>query len=112
MTSTVPADVYGLSQQALQQIKQCLASFSAIEQAILYGSRALGSFRPGSDIDMVIIGQQFSHQNLLQLLTALDDLLLPYSFDISRIQDIENKDLLSHIARVGKVIYQPAVKNV
>ena len=107
MTSTVPADVYGLSQQALQQIKQCLASFSAIEQAILYGSRALGS-----DIDMVIIGQQFSHQNLLQLLTALDDLLLPYNFDISRIQDIENKDLLSHIARVGKVIYQPVVKNV
>ena len=111
MNSTMPADLYGLSQQALQQIKQCLASFSAIEQALLYGSRAMGTFRSGSDIDLVIVGPQFSHQQLLQLITALDDLLLPYSFDISRIQDIENKELLAHIARVGKVFYQPAVKN-
>ena len=102
----MPAENFGLSQQALRQIRQCLAQHAQIEQAVLYGSRAMGTYRPGSDIDLVIVGAQFSHQQLLQLLTTLDDTLLPYSFDIIRIQDIENKDLLAHIARVGKVFYQ------
>ncbi|PKM17978.1 MAG: hypothetical protein CVV11_17920 [Gammaproteobacteria bacterium HGW-Gammaproteobacteria-15] len=106
MNSKMPAENYGLSRQALQQIRQCLAQQAQIEQAVLYGSRAMGTYRPGSDIDLVIVGPQFSHQQLLQLLTTLDDMLLPYSFDISRMQDIENADLLAHIARVGKVLYQ------
>jgi predicted nucleotidyltransferase len=106
MNNIMPAENYGLSQQALQQIRQCLAQHAQIEQAVLYGSRAMGTYRPGSDIDLVIVGPKFSHQQLLQLLTALDDTLLPYSFDISRIQDIENEDLLAHITRVGKVLYQ------
>lgn len=106
MTNMMSVEAYGLDAQALQQIRQCLKKFSHIEQAVLYGSRAMGNFRPGSDIDLVIVGQQFSHQQLLQLLTMLDDLLLPYSFDISRRQDIENQDLLAHIDRVGKVFYQ------
>lgn len=106
MNSMMPAENYGLSQQALQLIRQCLAQHAQIEQALLYGSRAMGTYRPGSDIDLVIVGPKFSHQQLLKLLTSLDDTLLPYSFDIIRIQDIENKDLLAHIARVGKVFYQ------
>lgn len=89
-----------------QQILQVLANFTDIEQVILYGSRAMGREKPGSDIDLVIVGEDFSHLQLLQLLTALDELLLPYSFDISRLQDINNADLLAHIQRVGKIFYQ------
>jgi predicted nucleotidyltransferase len=96
----------GLPANTAQQIQQVLAAFAAIEQVILYGSRAMGRATPGSDIDLVIVGENFSHLNLLQLLTKLDDLLLPYSVDISRLQDIQNADLLAHIQRVGKVFYQ------
>ena len=100
------AELFGLPAAALQQIRQCMANFVTIDQVTLYGSRAMGTHRPGSDIDLVVQGEHFSHQQLLQLMTALDDLLLPYQFDICRRQDIGHQDLLAHIERVGQVFYQ------
>jgi predicted nucleotidyltransferase len=97
---------FGLSGSTVQQIQQVLADYPSIEQVILYGSRAMGREKPGSDIDLVIVGDAFNHQQLLHLLTALDDLLLPYSFDISRIADIANPELQAHIQGGGQVFYQ------
>ncbi|RVU34405.1 nucleotidyltransferase domain-containing protein [Rheinheimera riviphila] len=97
---------FGLSGCMVQQIQQVLAAYPSIEQVLLYGSRAMGKEKYGSDIDLVIVGADFSHQQLLHLLTALDDLLLPYSFDISRLDDIANPELHAHIQRVGQVFYQ------
>ncbi len=104
------ADLFGLPAAALQQIRQCMASFSTLDQVILYGSRAMGTERRGSDIDLVVQSEHFSHQHLLQLMTALDDLLLPYQFDICRYQDIAHQDLLAHIERVGQVFYQRGMR--
>lgn len=97
---------FGLSGSTVQQIQQVLATYPAIEQVILYGSRAMGKEKPGSDIDLVVVGDAFSHPQLLHLMTALDDLLLPYFFDISRLADIANPELHAHIQRVGQVLYQ------
>lgn len=97
---------FGLPATTVQKIQQVFADYNSIEQVILYGSRAMGREKPGSDIDLVIVGDAFSHQQLLQLLTALDNLLLPYSFDISNLNDISNPELQTHIQNVGKVFYQ------
>jgi uncharacterized protein len=101
----MPSDAFGLTSSTLAAIQQTLALFPEIEQVIVYGSRAMGRERPGSDIDLMIQGADFTHQQLLSLLTQLDDLMLPYSFDLCRQQDIANPDLLEHIRRVGKVFY-------
>ena len=98
-------DSTGLPEQAVHAIRQVFGQFPAVEQAILYGSRAKGSYRPGSDIDLTLKGEQLTHQNLLDIELALDDLLLPWKFDLSLHQHLDNPALLEHIDRVGKTFY-------
>ncbi|MNG09910.1 Nucleotidyltransferase domain protein [compost metagenome] len=98
-------DNAGLPEDAIQSIRQVLSQFPAVEQAILYGSRAKGTYRPGSDIDLTLKGGLLTYQNLLDIELALDDLLLPWKIDLSLHPQIDNPALLEHIARVGKTLY-------
>ncbi len=97
---------FGLSGPQLAAIRQIFSHFSDIQSVTLYGSRAMDRYRPGSDIDLMVSGTDFSHQQLLKLMTELDDLLLPWRFDLCRQQDISNPELLQHINRVGCLFYQ------
>ena len=96
---------FGLEKRILQKITGVLASVPEVDQAIVYGSRAKGNNREGSDIDITLKGEKLSLKALNQLSLALDDLDLPYLFDLSIYHHIQNSDLLDHIQRVGKVIY-------
>jgi len=96
---------YGLTDKTLSQITAVLASHPEVETAILYGSRAKGNYRTGSDIDLTLTGNSLTLETLSRIDNALDELLLPYSFDISILSQIDNPQLLEHIARVGKTIY-------
>ncbi|HAG92177.1 MAG TPA: hypothetical protein DCL41_09905 [Bdellovibrionales bacterium] len=95
-------NLFGLSQASLQKIGSVLKRHSQIERAIVYGSRAMGNFKPSSDIDLTLVGENLSTSDLLQIESELDDLLLPYSIDLSLFHQIENSDLKEHIQRVGK----------
>ena len=95
----------GLSEDDVQSIREALRHFPKIRTAILYGSRAKGSYRPGSDIDLTLKGDELTHHDLLDIELALDDLLLPYKIDLSLHHQIDNPQLLDHIARVGKSFY-------
>lgn len=97
---------YGLPDNNLQSIKSILANYKNLHSAILYGSRAKGNFKASSDIDLTLVGNELTYKNLVNILLELDDLLLPYEFDLSIHKDIDNEGLLSHISRVGEVIYQ------
>lgn len=96
---------YGLSSQTIQAIQDVLAKFPQVEKAILYGSRAKGNYRTGSDIDLTLSGKDLNTALLLRIETELDDLLLPYTIDISLFRHIENPDLVAHIDRVGVNFY-------
>lgn len=98
--------MYGLKKETVQKIKSILASYTAVEEAVLYGSRAKGNFRPGSDIDLVLKGNNLNLQMINKISLDLDDLLLPYLFDLSIYHQITNADLIEHIGRVGKVFYK------
>jgi predicted nucleotidyltransferase len=97
---------YGLKDKDIFAIKNVLADFESVEQAILYGSRAKGNFKPASDIDLTFKGAGINITILNKIANQLDDLLLPYTFDLSIYQHIQNPDLLAHIERVGKMFYQ------
>ena len=88
----------------IEKIVSVFAQHPEIEKAILYGSRAIGNFRNGSDIDLVLVGDVV-FSTLLKIESQLDDLLLPYKIDLSVLHKIENKDLIEHINRVGKDFY-------
>jgi len=95
--------MYGISQNALDKIKAVLCSHKNIENVILYGSRAKGSYKEGSDIDLTIKGN-LTFDNLTKISLDLDNLNLPWKIDLCLYNQIENKELLKHIDRVGVVV--------
>ena len=96
---------YGLKPTTIQAIQDVFANYPLIDKAILYGSRAKGNYRNGSDIDLVLEGLDLDLSLQFKIENELDDLLLPYKIDLSIYHKIENQDLLKHIERVGKVFY-------
>jgi uncharacterized protein len=96
---------FGLRQSIIAEINGVFAQYPEIEQAILYGSRAKGNYRNGSDIDLTLIGD-LTYNQLLQVENAIDDLLLVHTIDLSLYRQIDNPELLAHIQRVGQVFYQ------
>jgi len=92
--------MYGISQSALDKIKTVLFSMQGVEHVILYGSRAKGNYKEGSDIDLTIKGN-LTFDDLTKTSVALDDLNLPWKIDLSLYSQIKNKELLEHIDRVG-----------
>jgi len=97
---------HGLSVSTVERIVSVLAHYPEIEKAVLYGSRAKGNYRTGSDIDLTLFGDRITHTLLTRLDNELDDLLLPYKFDISLFADLTHPDLIDHINRVGVAFYE------
>lgn len=99
---------FGLSANVMTQLHSVLAQHPNIERAVVYGSRAKGNYRPGSDIDLTLFSQQdkeINFQELCNILDEIDDLLLPYTVDLSVFKELENPELRAHIERVGKNFY-------
>ncbi len=97
---------YGLTNTDLQKLTMLFARNRKIERVILYGSRAKGNYKPFSDIDITLIGEGLTRSDVNRLASDIDDLLLPYQFDISIFASLKNKELIEHIKRVGIGIYQ------
>ncbi|MDE0015663.1 nucleotidyltransferase domain-containing protein [Candidatus Poribacteria bacterium] len=97
---------YGLPDRTLQKIQGVLSHYPQIESAILYGSRATGTYRNGSDIDLTLCGDTLTHSILSRIDTELDDLLLPYTIDLSIFHQIDNPDMVEQIQRIGVNFYE------
>jgi type I restriction enzyme S subunit len=96
---------FGLGAENIRKIQAVLAQYVEIEKVMIYGSRAKGNYKPGSDIDLSLFGKALSEDQLLRLENQLDDLMLPYQFDLNRFHSLQNKALIEHIERVGIVLY-------
>lgn len=98
---------YGLQDSAIQKICTVLAHYPQVEQAILYGSRAKGNFKNGSDIDLTLYGgADLTLDVVYKIIDEFDDLILPYSIDLSIFREISDPDVIEHIQRVGVAFYQ------
>ena len=97
---------HGLPAVTVDRIREVLRHYPEVERALLYGSRAKGTCRPGSDIDLTLCGHGLNHTLLTRIGNELDDLLLPYRFDLSIFSKISHPDLLEHIRRVGVTFYE------
>jgi predicted nucleotidyltransferase len=97
---------HGLSAATVTKIHEVLSRHPEVERAILYGSRAKGNFKPGSDIDLTLTGSGLDQRIRGRIDEELDDLLLPYEFDLSLFADLTHPELVDHIRRVGIVFYE------
>lgn len=96
---------WGLEADEADGIRRVLSAHPEVTKAMVYGSRALGTHRPGSDIDLTLAGQ-IKWAELHQIETELDNLDLPYTIDLSIESQIENPALLQHIKDHGQTIYE------
>lgn len=97
-------DEFGLSQSVMTALENVLRSYSVeIKQVIIYGSRARGDYKPGSDIDLAIDAPKMSAKTFVKLWNELDDLPIIYSLDVIHLQEIANPNLKAEIAHQGKV---------
>ena len=96
---------FGLEEDTINKINGVFRQYENIEEVIVYGSRAKGNFKTGSDIDLTIKSKMVTLTELLQVENRLDDLLLPYKIDLSLFDQISNIALVEHIERVGKIFY-------
>lgn len=90
----------------LQALYATLASVPEVEEAIIYGSRARGTNRIASDIDITLKGKALTYLQLALLDAKIDELYLPYFVDLSLFSMLKNPDLLESINREGKVLYK------
>lgn len=97
---------FGLKEHTIEKIKQVFIKYPQIEKVVIYGSRAKGNYKTGSDIDLTIKGKEINLSLLNKLENELDDLFLPYTFDISIYKHIKNKSLIEHIERLGLCFFE------
>ena len=97
----------GLPEPVIQKIRAVFGHYPQVEKAVLYGSRAEGIYKNGSDIDLTLHGGEDLTLNVLcKIANDLDDLYLPYTIDLSIFHDISDSDLIGNIQRVGVTIYE------
>ncbi|MEN6462304.1 MAG: nucleotidyltransferase domain-containing protein [Syntrophomonas sp.] len=98
---------FGLSEKSLAMIIEALSRWSEIRQASIFGSRATGDYKKGSDVDIVIYGSQITEEIVVGLAALLNEgLPLPYYFDIVHYESISNDALKNEIDSYGKLLYK------
>ena len=98
--------IHGLSTATLEKVRTVLERFPEVERAVLFGSRAKGTHKPGSDIDLALQGAALDWRIVGRIYEALDDLLLPYSFSLIIHDQATDPEVAAHIARVGIPIFE------
>ncbi len=96
---------FGLSDKTILSLRSVFTKFPSIQKVIIYGSRAKGNFKPGSDIDLTLITSENDLSFLFEVENAIEELLLPYKVDLSFYSSLDNENLKDHINRVGVEFY-------
>lgn len=103
---------FGLTQKQFQLIEDAISSFSDIEKVIIFGSRVTGKFRASSDIDLAVFGKNLNGTLINRLASALDDLPLPFMFDVLNYDTIQNRNLKDKINSQGKLFFERQLNSV
>ena len=97
--------MFGIYPKSFDEITSILQSCKRIDEVIIYGSRAKGNYKEGSDIDLTIKGA-ITDDDFNKIWHDLDDSYIPYKFDISIYANLTSDSLKEHIDRVGKIFYK------
>lgn len=101
--------MFGLRESDLFEIKEVLSSHKEIQTALIFGSRAKGNFKNGSDVDIALKGENISYRLLLELQSHLNEkTMMPYKFDVIDYNAKSNSDLTEHIDRIGIIFFKQA----
>ena len=97
--------MFGLPQNTIIEVQAIFTKYPSIEEVIIYGSRAKGDYKKGSDIDLTLKGS-VANVELSNIIDELDESYIPYLFDVSIYNQLQSDSLKEHINSVGKVFYK------
>ena len=97
---------FGLSEREINTIREIFKKYPDIEAVYIFGSRAKGSFKEGSDIDLAVINEGVDTMTIARIKGEFEESSLPCRVDIVSYPDINHKELIDHIDRVGVLIYE------
>lgn len=103
--------MFGLTDRDIELIIQAIKNFDEIEDASIFGSRAMGNYKKGSDVDIAIMGKEVTRETEAGLSDLLNDIYpFPYFFDVLHFEHIKNEKLVEHINNVGIKIFDKTLK--
>ena len=99
----------GLSDKQYLQLIDILSQNINIESALLFGSRAMGTYKDNSDIDIALFGKQLMLTDLSKLLSAIEETTIPYKVDLLIKHKIKNQALIDHIDQYGVEVFRASI---
>jgi len=105
MLATTATDKFGLTKRDTECLYSILSKYPAIELVYVFGSRAKGNFKPGSDIDLAIMNAGITDETIRSLKVDFEESALPYIVDIINYPHLKNQALKEHIDRIGIQLY-------
>lgn len=97
---------FGLTQKDVTLMCESFKRFPEIEEVVIFGSRAMGNYKKGSDVDITVKGDKVTYDTVARLNAVLnEELPIPYVIDVLDYGSIKNKALLKHIRIYGKELY-------
>lgn len=101
----------GLNDKEISMLKDSLKVNPKIEYALVFGSRAMGNCKKGSDVDIALFGSDLSIKDISRILEDMDNKLFPYFLDIVIYDKISNLKLKAHIDEFGEELYRKSANN-
>ncbi|TDE13812.1 nucleotidyltransferase family protein [Dyadobacter psychrotolerans] len=99
--------MFGLQETDILAIQHALENYPGVKEAYIFGSRAKGNYRKGSDVDIALKGDNISFSHILTIAGYLnEDTMMPYHFDVLDYDAIQNQQLTEHIDRAGILFYK------
>jgi predicted nucleotidyltransferase len=98
---------FGITEKSFELLQKIFVRYPQIEEVIIFGSRAKGNYKKGSDIDLAIKGEQCSSGLALKLQSQIsEELPIPYMVDVVDYNTLQHHELREHIDRVGLNFYK------
>ncbi len=101
----------GLDSSELAEISQIIFATPKVKDAVIFGSRAIGNYKRGSDIDIALFGENLNREEKNRIQAQLnEETLMPYFFDVLHFDTLKNEDLKKHILSFGKSLLTVVTK--
>jgi len=106
-TSKIENKRFGITEKSFAHIQETLAEYPEIEKVLIFGSRAMGTARRGSDIDLALFGEKVTLKLALDLAGRFRYRVpIPYFVDVVAAEHTNNEALKAHIKQEGKLFYE------
>jgi len=103
-TENAGTEPFGLKPEALERIRQVFRRHPEVHEVRIFGPRAVGCFEDRSDVNLALWGD-LDDALLERIMGELDELPLPYIFDIEAYESIHHESLKRHINEFGRILY-------